>query len=338
MKFLRFLAADLGDKRLWPVVAVLAVCALAIPVGVSLTTGSPTPKPAPAPAPLPSQPVGTPAPGQALQVVAGPGTPKGVHYRSPERDPFRVAAAASTGTISAASGGAVGTATRVAPTVVPTPPKVSVPTTKTTKPATKPATPKPQVVAPIPVSVPGLPKLTKLDSYAVTVAVKDASGSRTYPNVERLSLLPSPGLPELIYLGVLKGGRGVAFLHTARAAFAGPGICVPSNANCQVLVVRPGVAVRVTLPDSGFGSTTFSFAVTGVSVERHRSAARARKARRQEYGAGRQLMQLLGIPALSGFVYTIKDGAITQLAAKAAAGASRSSGPAATIDRAVPTL
>jgi hypothetical protein len=345
MKFLRSLAADLGDKRLWPIVIVLGVIALAVPIGVAVTTSSPAPKSIAVTPAVPSQPAGTPAPGQALQAIAGPGIPKSIHYTGVERDPFRTAVGAVSTAANAATAAASTSATAVKVATTPTTssaggsssptPAASKRTTTTTSPV--------QTVAPTTaVSVPTVPNLTSSESYVVDVAVKDATGTHSYKNIERLSLLPSNGLPALIFLGVLKGGQKAVFLNTGHTVASGSSTCVPSRSDCQLVEMRPGFGLHIKLTDPSLGGQTFDVSVRAIGVERHSSTATARKARKLEYVPGRQLLRLVNASALPSFQYSSGHGYVvenaTSAAARARGAAVAKTTPVAILESAIPAL
>lgn len=313
MKFLRSLAADLGDKRLWPVIAVLVLCAVAIPVGVGLTTSSPSAKPGPGLAPLPAPPAGTPAPGKALETIAGPGTPKGVHYRSTERDPFRSVGGSASGA-SATRAAIVKTATAAAPsTTGKTGSSTATTTTKTTtapKPRQTRAVTPPRVARPK--AVPA--RLKGRQTYSVTLSVKSAAGAAsTVENLPRLSILPGPDQPALVYLGVLQGGGRALFLVEPGALVGGPGTCVPSPLDCQVLALSKdqieGLAVR-----TGNSLTPVAlFSVAAIKVVGHSSRRATLKVRRRESAPGRSALNNSNRSALGLFGYRATLGAVVDL-------------------------
>ncbi|MGZ4239707.1 MAG: hypothetical protein ACXVWT_27110, partial [Solirubrobacteraceae bacterium] len=99
--------------------------------------------------------------------------------------------------------------------------------TGTTTPTT-PTTPKP----------PGDP----LDTYHLTLRFghADAATLKTYPDVARLSPLPTADNPFFVYTGVLKDGKTAVFLLSSDAKATGDGHCRPSADSCQTIEVKEG--------------------------------------------------------------------------------------------------
>jgi hypothetical protein len=322
MSFARSLFADLLDKRLLPVVAVLAGLAVAIPLFATLTAGSSS-TPPPAPTPKPALPVATGAsPAAALQSIAGPGVPKATRYHGRELDPFR--AAKSSASVPAATGAAPATtvktqATTPAPSTTPkttvkthvTKPKTHVtkPKTHATKPKATPRLPKtPLKTGPTP--PPLLAKLGPKDSYRVVMRVQDATGVHIVPSVTRLSALPSAATPLAVYLGVLKGGRAVEMAMSRNALVQGPGQCLPSVADCQVLELKPGQVELLAMRTAAGPIAQGIIAVTGVGVVHHSSRKAALKVRALEAPGGRALLRQVAAPVLAKLQYTQSLGAV----------------------------
>jgi hypothetical protein len=311
MKFLRSIAADLVDKRLLPVVIALVALAIAIPLGASVFAGGSS-KPAPvSPGTTISLPKGTPSPAKALEDVAGPNTPKPKHYTKPELNPFRDTAVVTPAPAKAATAVA---ATKPATTKTATTTKTTTTTPKKTTP--KKTTPKPVTSTPSSAGAPvaQLAKLRSIDSYAVNVKVGDATGTRSLSDLERLSPVPSVTDPLAEYLGVSKSGRAADFVLNPGVVATGPGVCVPSTKNCQVIALKPGqTEVLGQAGPSGTPIYQGVLAVTNWGVVSHSSTAAATTARRQESQVGRQLMLAAPQPALEKLVYSVAQGVVTLL-------------------------
>jgi hypothetical protein len=318
MKFLRSIAADLVDKRLLPVVVALVALAIAIPLGASVFSGGSSKPAAVSPGTTISLPKGTPSPAKALEDVAGPQTPKAKHYTKPELNPFRDTAVVTTAPAKAATAAAstkTAASTKAATTTTKTT-KTTTKTTKTTKAPAKKTTPKPVTSTPSSAGAPvaQLAKLRSIDSYAVDVKVGDATGTRSLSDLERLSPVPSATDPLAEYLGVAKTGRAADFVLNPGVVATGPGVCVPSTKDCQVIELKPGQTE--VLGQAGPNGTPIYqgvLAVTNWGVVSHSSPAAATTARRQESQTGRQLMLAAPQPALEKLVYSVAQGVVTLL-------------------------
>ncbi|HEY5195556.1 MAG TPA: hypothetical protein VIJ51_00855 [Solirubrobacteraceae bacterium] len=315
MKFLRSIAADLVDKRLLPVVVVLVALAIAIPLGASVFSGGGSSKPAPvSPGRTISLPAGTPSPAKALEDVAGPNTPKAKHYTKPELNPFRASADVTTTAAKTTTAAVTSKSTAATPKTTTT----TKTTTKTTPKKTTPAkvtTPKPVTSTPSTAGAPvaQLAKLRSVDSYAVDVRVQDATGLRNLADLERLSPVPSDTNALAEYLGVAKSGRAADFVLNKGTVVTGPGACLPSASNCQVVELKPG-QIEALLASSAAGPIFQGIVtVTNWGVVGHSTPAAAATARRQESKTGRQLMLATPQPALDQLVYSVAQGVVSLL-------------------------
>jgi hypothetical protein len=313
MKFLRSIAADLVDKRLLPVVVVLVALAIMIPLGASVFSGGGSSKPAPvSPGKTIALPAGTPSPAKALEDVAGPNTPTPTHYTKPELNPFRNTALvtttpAKTATTTAAASTKKAATTTTTKAAVKTTPKPAKTVTKT---APKPVTSTPSSAG---APVAQLAKLRSVDSYAVDVRVQDATGLRNLADLERLSPVPSATNALAEYIGVAKSGRAADFVLNKGTVVTGPGTCLPSASDCQVIELKPG-QIEALLASSTAGPIFQGvLSVTNWGVVTHSSAAAADTARRQEDQTGRQLMLATPQPALEKLVYSVAQGVVSLL-------------------------
>jgi hypothetical protein len=321
MKFIRSIAADLVDKRMVPVVAVLVGLAIAIPLGALMFAGGGSSSPAPVTAGKTiSLPKGTPSPAKALEDVAGPNIPKAKHYTTPELNPFRNSAVSATTAATTTAAVAV-TPASAKPAVVAktttTKATVKAVAKKTTPKVTTPAktTPKSTTSTPSSAGAPvaHLAKLRSVDSYGVDVKVTDATGSRTLSNLRRLSPVPSATNALAEYLGVAKSGRAADFVLNRGVLASGPGVCLPSTGDCQVLELKPGQVEDLGLAAATGTVYQGTLAVTNWGVIAHSSTAAAHTARRTEDPVGRQLMLVAPQPTLDKLVYSVAQGVVSLL-------------------------
>jgi len=322
MKFLRSIAADLVDKRLLPVVVVLVALAIAIPAGAALFAGGGSSGPAPvSPGRTVALPAGTLSPAKALEKIAGPNIPTAKHYNKPELNPFRQTALNTTAAapVATASVARSGSAKPAVTTAAPKTPRVTAKPTKPTKPtkpkpATKPAKPVTSTPSSAGAPVAQLAKLRSVDSYGVDVKVQDATGSRSLSDLRRLSPVPSATNALAEYLGVAKSGRAADFVLNRGVVANGPGVCLPSTSDCQVVELKPGQVEALGLAGPA-GTTVYqgTLVVTNWGIIAHSSAAAAHTARRQEDPAGRQLMLAAPQPALEKLVYSVAQGVVSLL-------------------------
>lgn len=159
-----------------------------------------------------------------------------------------------------------------------------------------------------------IPVLTDRQSYNVTISITNtAGGLDKIDPVERLSVLPDKQQPLLVELGVLKGGQRVLFAVEAGAAVHGPGTCAPAPIDCQILSLAPGQIEALTESTKTGTAPVAMFAVTAIQAQWHSSAAAANKLRKRESAAGRRLLSVSALDALSLFRYEPRLGAVVDL-------------------------
>jgi hypothetical protein len=79
-------------------------------------------------------------------------------------------------------------------------------------------------------------------SYAADIEFGRVDDLKRYAQVQRLGLVPSRKLPLLMYLGVSTDHRTAVFMVDSRLSQGGEGKCVPKEALCTFLELRPTAA------------------------------------------------------------------------------------------------
>ena len=301
------LIQDLRGNRLWPLAVVLLVAIVAVPIALSKSA---TPKPLGPEAQATPPPAGVPA----LNIQS---TSTTVRLRGHGRDPFvqqPTKGAPSTGTTGASGAGSSTTNTTNASS------KGSASTssgTTTTPSSVTPATSTPTTppsIAPAKKPTPAPPGLGSNQSYRVELAITNASGGiDTIDPLQRLSVLPSRAQPLLVELGVLKGGSRVLFAVQPRTAVAGPGLCTPGPADCEILSLAVGQTENLGLKTPGGTSWSALFAISKIAAQNYSSATAADRARRSQSALGRAILNRSTLTSLSLFRYDAGVGAVLDL-------------------------
>jgi hypothetical protein len=211
MSFVRNIAADLVDKRLWPLAAILVIALVAVPVVLSnpaSESGGTAPLSAAGQGPVPGLPAVNSTPG---------GGPIGGSPRNPFRqqhlprplvsNPSGIGPATA-GSASAASGGDTSGGGSSGASGGSTPGGGS-------------TTPSQQV--------------TKL-----RVKFGPSDGSRPTRDITDGTPLPSASNPLLVYVGLKSDGKTALFLVSSDAQPQGDGVCRPNRAICSELELKPG--------------------------------------------------------------------------------------------------
>jgi hypothetical protein len=322
MSFLRSLYADLRERQMLPAVVLLLILAIAIPVaGGAVFSKSAAPGPVSEPPVATTTPPGTPAPDQALAAVNTAPSQTSEVFKGQEPNPFRAARKSTTST--ATTTPAVTTTTPAVTTTTPTTtPTTTVhsttPSTTTTKPAPK------------EIWLPKAPSsLADDQAYVADVVTTYAGKTHTSDDLQRLAPLPANATSEVVFLGVMKGGKRAAFLLTgavpaALASFA-TDPCIPSPTACQVIEVGVGHSFSLTPPKRDGQASKLTIALHALHAFRFSSSAEAAGTRDAASAAGEQLISSSSSTALADFFFDRSIGALIY-EAPTTAGSTGSSG------------
>ncbi len=364
MKFLRTLLTDLRERQILPAVVLLAVLAVAIPIGASILLSKVS---APAPVsiiePRVVLPKGVVAPSKELAALTTVTPVSSITRRGSEPNPFRQAggsSGSSTPAVSTPSKAATTTKTKSTTTTTPaktTPAKTTPAKTtpaKTTPAKTTPATTTPAKTKPATGSTTpsgssggsgitpatttpttGPASLKSTQAYSVNIDTKDANGLHVLADVVRLAPLPAAESPELIYLGVLQGGKKAAFLFTNSVKVSNQTgsqpTCLPSADDCQLVELSPGQGMKLAPTSNTALITTFTFELMSIGVTDYSSADAAQQARDAVSTAGQTLLPLSNSTELQTLRFDDKIGALVHQNAPSSppTGATGSSGSTA---------
>jgi len=243
------LYADLRDRRLLPLIAVLAIAIVAVPFLLANESE-----------PAPAVPAPAPAPATAASFSVVPAKPelrehdKRLKHRKRE-SPFSTYAAArlSNETREQVEGvldtieesGSAGS-----PEAAPV--ETAPPTGATTAPAPESAPAQPPVIkATVKANV----------GFAALLKVGFVDGEPRQRAIEDQTKLPNEENPAIVYTGVSPDKKGVLFLMTNEVtAFYGDGKCVVNGPPCQQLKLEVGKSATFAI---GFGETRYKVTLLG---------------------------------------------------------------------------
>jgi hypothetical protein len=296
-EFLSSLKADLLDRRLLPLVAVVALALVAAVAYAALGGGSSAETPAGA---IPSGPshvasglsVSQTTPETAVAETTGGGS---TQHRGVAHNPFTPlpevkaktastttttpastapsSSTGSSGSSSPSSGAGSGSSTPVAPEA-PTPAKPSAPA-------------KPKTVYHVAVLFGQLPDTT--------------TPLTPYVDLKLLTPLPSPTQPLIVFRGVTAGGKSATFTLVGEAILHGEGACLPSASQCEAIDLQPGKSEQLEYLPAGGQTITYELKVVSIASSKASSSA-VKNVLSSESKAGRALLRrdrLTAIPFLS---------------------------------------
>jgi hypothetical protein len=309
-EFFDSLKGDLLDRRLLPLLALVAV-ALVAAVGYAALGGggssTANPPAASSPSPQASTKAGsisvTPATTGAQQPVAE--TTDGVSHQhgGSSRNPFTPlpgAKTASTSTSAATSGSSSSPSSSSAPSTSPAPTKSSGGTSPAPTTPAKPTPAKPKVAYQVDVlfgagpvgTIPPTIQLTPLNDL-----------TRLEP------LTSSGGEAPLVFAGVAAGGKSAIFTLVREVILHGPAVCGPSASQCQTIRLSPGQIEELEYIVPGGQSLLYKLQLVSITAVKA-SAAKAASLFRAESKAGRALLRRDGLAALPGMRYSQDKGVV----------------------------
>lgn len=282
--FLNSVKADLTDRRLLPIIAVVAALLVAALAYALLGGGSSTPAPAPGPAPA------TAATGLA---VSGSTPEKSVaettdgtreQQGGSARDPFTPLpgsnASSSAGQSSSSAGGSssAGSASSAGGSSSSSSGSGSGSGSGSSSgsgsgstggsgsaPAHKPE-----------------PQAYQVALEFGTVPAGTTAGTATltaYENIKLQTPLPSAKQPLVVFRGVTAKGRSATFTLVGEAILSGPGACLPSAQQCQAIDLQPGQDEQLGSLQPNGEVLTYELRVVGIAaVKASAAAARAHAA------------------------------------------------------------
>jgi hypothetical protein len=286
------LRRDLFERRLWPLVAVLLAAVVAVPLLLL--------KHAPASnarvlAPPNVVVPGLPAASRAA-VKAAPTLP-GAVPRNPFASGMPKLTAKPAAALASTSSPAGTQATLVTPSPAASstqsPATTSTPTTGSGSPqgtssATTPTTPTTTSgAATTTTHVASQASTQTWTIYAADLRYGKNTKATVLSDLARLTLLPSPKQPELMFMGVVAGGKQAVFALAAGVQHKGPGLCRPRRQQCSAILLRAGQTEQITVatPIGGQRRTILRLVRVRSRVTRSRSVALA--AYKRQSAAGR---------------------------------------------------
>ncbi len=154
--------------------------------------------------------------------------------------------------------------------------------------------------------------------YAVAVLLGTAVPGTPAPNAE-LTLyeglklqqpLPSAKEPLVVYRGVMAGGKSATFTLVGEVILRGSATCIPSAAQCTSIALQPGQTEELELTPPGAAPVTYDLYVVAIYTLKRTSAPFAKGASARESKAGRALLRSRGLEQLPGLRYSAAKGVL----------------------------
>jgi hypothetical protein len=312
-EFLNSLKADLLDRRMLPLVALVCVALAGAVAYASLGGGSSSSTPAPAA--VPSGPVLIGGAGISVsqpqtstsQAVAETTDGTSSQRHGIAHDPFAALPGAVKTTAPTASTATAGSSSSKSTTESSSSSKSgsgsssgsgSTPSTPATpaKPTT-PAKPKPAYNVAILFGV-----------VPAGTTISTAAGLQPYASLKLQTPLPAKA-PVVIYRGVTTGGKSAAFTIYGEVILRGNGVCMPNTVQCSLIDLKPGQSEQLEYLDPSGTAIVYELRIVSIAAITA-STAGVKNALRGESKAGRELLRRAGLDALPGMHYSTQAGVI----------------------------
>ncbi|QEC49374.1 hypothetical protein FSW04_18560 [Baekduia soli] len=141
----------------------------------------------------------------------------------------------------------------------------------------------------------------------MSVRFGEDGAQKSYPDLARLTPLPSADNPFFVFLGVKADQKTAVFLVSSDAVATGDGTCKPSASVCQEIELKKGDVEFFDLGSGTAGVVQYELELTGIAKVKAATAASAARARARESAAGRDFLRQLAVQdpaALAGWDYS----------------------------------
>ncbi len=316
--FFDSLRSDLLDRRLRPVIALLALALVAaIVYAVLAGSGSSTP--------APSVPATTPGGGVAISAVkteaaqavaettGGAGQTSGV-----TRDPFaplptpKASAAAASGAGSSASSSSSSSSSGGSSSSAGSGGESGAPSG-----GGEASSPSPSPGSSGGANAPAKPKAHAKTAYDVSILFGQAAPNTPvagaaltpYDKLELAQPLPSAQQPLIVFRGVVAGAKSVTFTLVGEAILRGSAVCRPSASQCQAIDLQVGQTEELEYAPPGATPTNYMLYVASIkSLTTKASQSSATTSHESKVGA--ELLRSSGLSALPGLRWSTDKGVL----------------------------
>ena len=123
-------------------------------------------------------------------------------------------------------------------------------------------------------------------TYQLDVKFGRPGREKRYPNLTRMSFLPSADVPALLFMGVPQDEKSALFFVHPSLSHAGEGVCLPSKAECNFLELAIGRDHYLSVDDYEFRIRLLGIHRVKLSEERKQRAQARKKTLRSGRGDG----------------------------------------------------
>lgn len=304
------LKSDLLDRRLRPVLALVAVALIAAVAYAMLGGGSSTPATtaaSPPAAPGPTAIAVVPTKVETGQPVAE--TVEGASQQTggSARDPFSaVPGVAKAKLVSAGAGAGAKSKSPASGAGQSSGGKAATPQAPS---SSEPAKPIEEKKAKKPAEAKTVYRVNALFGTAAPGTPPAAAQLTPFEDLKRQQPLPSATAPLVVFRGVTAGGKSATFTLVGEAILRGAGVCQPNASQCQAIDLKPGTSEELEYVPPEGTPVVYELQVASI-VTSKASAAAARKLFVSESKVGLQFLRAAGLAELPGMRYSTGAGVL----------------------------
>jgi hypothetical protein len=130
-----------------------------------------------------------------------------------------------------------------------------------------------------------------------------------YENLKLLTPLPSSSKPLIVFRGVKSAGKSATFSLVSEAILHGNGVCVPSTSQCQAIELQSGQSEQLQYVSEAGQSETYELKVVSIAAAKA-SSADAKGVLSSESKVGREVLDEDGLTQLPDLRYSTQAGVL----------------------------
>ncbi|HEV2997551.1 MAG TPA: hypothetical protein VGX16_00470, partial [Solirubrobacteraceae bacterium] len=138
--------------------------------------------------------------------------------------------------------------------------------------------------------------------FGLVAPAGQPSQLQTYPDLKRLTPLPSVEAPLVVYAGVSKSGKGALFTVVGEVILKGTGVCVPSATSCESIELAAGASEQLEVINSAGQPVLYELKVEKIE-KKSTTLAAAGRVRKRVSRAGGLLLRREGLTHVTGVRY-----------------------------------
>jgi hypothetical protein len=137
-----------------------------------------------------------------------------------------------------------------------------------------------------------------------------SSALTPFNDLAREQPLPSDSQPLVVFRGVLAGGKSATFTLVGEAILRGQAKCLPSASQCQAIDLQPGQIEELEYVPPGAPAITYVLQVVSIDASSKAKLAALHHGFARESKSGLALLRRAGLQSLPGLRYSAAKGVL----------------------------